>query len=1491
MAEVRKYFENPNVVQNATPLPPRRNLLKFWAKTPTPAPKELPKPKDVEFKKNEFTLETGTKNAEKVKFDDVMQADFQMQLENSLTTLINIYNDDPASEIFSSDRLSFLPKMMEDLCEKDTLGYKLNPDIIKNRLQKDPRVWKEAMQLIEYDLSLTEMALAVEAQVHPNELNMFLFPKGVDTKSSQFAKTGRIHLGINRGKLNQFLVGKSLGVGLGITSGAAGSLAGAVVGGPIIGSPAVQAGISSWTNTLTAGRVAIGSAVNALGPQGLGALAGIVPGIATGAVTGLAAKGIYDGARSALSNGITLDIEQNTKLLDILKNDPQNRFGAEKAYLKKVLHIDVDDYEVSGDKIKTRPQFQRSADIGRIENQFVDKIASRFNFLTKGLGIPADKVRAVPDNMAFSYVRTGIIPGTPRVDKANFEPITTTWKKEEMNRYAELEKAKLATGASVLTTADRLDLVYQARCDVMNKNLNRRLLEARLKKGADSSTIQILDNKVNARTQDNGEIVKEKTNELTEIKKTLQEIKPILAAEQPSFSNYSEARRNLDRVRTEIQRKLGVSTIEEIDKELRSREDLPTQDIDQLIQDLRSAETAVENTRTAVENLDRQFDSIHTTLDALTDPTSGIDAQLASHGLTTAGLSKADFQTTPISELLRRINRAAEAGVSITGAWDSGANDSAKRVQLLQMVAEANAETHTAISSPHADLTTWKSAGISENFMRNATTQTLHQELIARGVPGATGLSLSNPADVARLQRTIEQARERFDLRSHHFMKALQEEPSEMAQFNNAMDADKTRFQQDADFFQAEAAELAREENAIRVLRKNPETAENFIIDHTQDHLNYYSKFASWDATLASTLGTAYGGELNPSALVGLSTDQILSRINAANMLHARAIGMPSSIGWNASDNRLDTNIRTLLSVHSEIQVLQSLPEIPGSSYEEFHTTHGVTERDFLTKTSSQIIEDLRNRGVVITNDKATRRKVEEAISFEKSRMSGRVNQLSKSITEYQRSSNPNADIAFLNLRTDYVDAVTAHSAHISRLATDPTVRRSGLTLINSAQFNTRAGVLQNAVNTLNTRRLTDISAIRNEFVNTIDTYTNAQTTLTTVRENIGTRANGVQSITELQAIKAGRSATSDDELNNMRTQLQTELDKCDPSAELVTKAQEKVENMKSAAETIQDMYFTFGILDEAALRTMPYEEIMKTINDFYNRSVSFGLAIPCGWPADENVRADRRMLVANAIAEAKADVSAGIPLTASIYLPDLRREYSDYQMMTRTPAELVSDAAALRPPRTITEAYAEEIIDALRTMHDKRQKAHQSMIDEMDSRDRELDRRIANAKDEVKKDATLIQETRAMLKGQGAVFTRSRIFLEDVSRGKTLVDVIGPHNEDRFTAAEQSLSGIPTGYFEFMNVLTGYKESNTEGDRDGRFSNMLDIAQFKPEAIAQRANDLANLGFAPPLSSDPMRVFGELQRRIQRGQIKADTMYDVIKGFTDDFKEISLAK
>lgn len=1480
-------FSTPDVVANATPVP-------------TGDVKRGPEPPkgDVEFNQRDFTLETGTANVEKVAFDETMQLEVQTQLENSLHTLVDLFNDDPASEIFTSNRLSFLPKMMETMCDKNEHGgFKLNPNKIKEGLKKDPRVWKEAMQLIEFDLSLTEMALALEAQINPNELNVFLMKKGKDKQDSHLSQPDSIQLGINKGKLNG-AVAKHLG---GLLLGSSSAYLGGTYLSSTMGSVGVQSGISAAINMLPVGRAAVAAGVNALGATGLGSLAGV--GIGLG--TGVAAVGLYNAARSALSRGITIDMQRNTELLQLIQNE--SRFSAEKQYLEKVLHVNVSDYKVTDGKVELAHDkigpVQRSADIKRIESQFVDKILTRFNILSGyesngkdyGLGIPPERVTAVPDNLAI--VKSRLFRGQ-RVERANNEPINTTWKQAEADLIDSLiQQRRLTDPGYPASTADMYELMFDARRLSMDKSLNAQLREAQLRKGPDQNQVARLRGKLDSYTKDTGSAVEKKTRQLKEVKQALQESKPQLTTDQTNLESYRNARHNLERVRAEAQRKLGFSSIDEIKREIKSRTDLPAEELNTLLTELQTAESQLESTRQSVENIERQFDDSRTRLESwVTNTTTGIDIQLRNAGLTPVGLSLTDFQTLTIDEIVSRINKAHQLANSHTPpfvvGWPASENgDQNKRRDLLYVIAEAKAQRELAVATPSADFNRWKRGGVSEYFMRTATVDTLYNELDRRrliNVRSTPTISPSNPTDRARLENVLNESRLRFGARSNALKDVLAHEPGWVQNYNTNRNVDRARFDTYITRLREESRTLATEEAALEQLRNNEEIANQYIDSHLNDHLQAANELNSWHARLSGVAG--YAGDLDLSTLAGVSIDDLRRRIHTANTL-----GVTPPIGWPPALDTDKTTIRFLLSAHSEIQVRQKLPETPKSASEQLKRLH-ITEFDLLHRKPKDIIDLINARGAKWKTDKSTENFVQQAIDLEKNRMAERKRQLANDITTFQSldPSFANADIAYLELRGDYRNTVAKLSSHMHALAVAGMPRTSTELEAEARRYETtKMGLVD----------MTDMSPVFQQELQTIENYQTQYGDLLSKRINAQTRAQ-VQTASELQIIRQRRESASDADLQDLQTRLQIEQDNLANNTEVVQNAQEKTSAMRSAAMNLENIGAASPVisidLSAAALRTLSFEDIMKRVNESYEQQVAAGIPNPLGWAQSENIRPDMRQMVMNAMAEARADITSIPGITVGLGILDhfqyVQGWFTDYQIQNMTPAELLVEVRYRDPTTPFNENDMREVIEASHKIFDARLSAHQQVVAEIDARDKVFDQQIASAKDEVAKDGIVVEQAIGMMENQGKIYSRAHTLLFDIAKGK--VDLTRTRSSTNYVTPEElqilqsTTPPMPDGVLVMLNLFTGYQDKSNRGELAAKLLNTQD---FSPQQLALRANYAASLGLSPPNDRDPTAVFAELQRRITTStaheRIKADDMYTIATRIVNDYIQVAEAR
>lgn len=767
------------------------NIVFAESTQPAPAKGEV-KATGVKFKKNAFlkdsvqgrgiTSEGPTRGrdekaqtSEHVEFSKPLKEEYRMFLDTYVKELLELREvPDPANpgktlyDTILSNPSHALDKQIADLLSAevrnpatDTVEPRVSDEKINKFLER-PEGWIITTQLWERQTALKLFALGLHTAADP----------GGERKT--LGDTMRIRRGINQGVFNRFEQEVLERMGMGRLGGVAATLISADIGG-------------IFSNSLQ--------------------------GFLTGGAIPPAIYGAYRTLQSYRREGLVFDVKQCSAALNVIKNDP-----AEKAFVKRVMGIDTDDFVVNGvnDIISTpgrSAETVKNADV--LEMEALRGIYARQEFYTS-LGIPLKGLDALPEQ--FLYAATwdlqqeqtgarwqdrvqdefkpnaggirdtaGIFRGTPtfNINGLDFEG--------NLRRYQEARRKVLGEYVSSFITKEGARGKTLNHVDIYTKKIAELgTPEGKAKRTAESAKLKT------TLTLDKGIIEPDKVTadtykvSLGELKKARQEGVDALAGITVGGASVSTIEDAIKKLKTLNQAGVsadigGTNLVSFYDKNLdiNTRKNARYAGIPATVargtpeyRDERNLIDAEFQNEVDKLNEDKAFvnetiislQKIQTTLKAKQDgfvETSDtakkiktIDSYAKDYQTVTGfGITEADLQTLPFDQILTQINAANTANPAI--GWPAEQNSRVDlRGRILHAVIEANARlANPLLAAPGAEftnLTNPTGLNISENQLRTLTQPEITAFIIARG--GAATPSEINTA--------IDVANQRFDART-----------------------------------------------------------------------------------------------------------------------------------------------------------------------------------------------------------------------------------------------------------------------------------------------------------------------------------------------------------------------------------------------------------------------------------------------------------------------------------------------------------------------------------------------------------------------------------------------------------------------------------------------------------------------------------------------------------------------------------------------------
>lgn len=316
------------------------------------------------------------------------------------------------------------------------------------------------------------------------------------------------------------------------------------------------------------------AAVSGLSADAGAAITNTIQGLVGGAAIPPAIYGVYRAVESYRRDGLMFDIRACSAGLDMIKNDPN-----EKAYLKEIMGISVDDFVVTGAN-QIRLVREDEGVIRTIKHASDDLmvealggIYARHEFYTS-LGIPLKRLDALPEQ--YLYRATNLQP----------EQTGTRWQADVQDEFEALggvrDAANVALGTLGFNIANldfegNLRRYNEARNMVISRYIDR-FIRRESEKANPLNPIDAIDKKLKFLDSDEGK--KARTGEWNRQRTTLEGDQTTINGDKTAVDTYKtaldvlqEARKDLDKALAKIS-VAGVAGTPDLEAAIKGLEDL-----------------------------------------------------------------------------------------------------------------------------------------------------------------------------------------------------------------------------------------------------------------------------------------------------------------------------------------------------------------------------------------------------------------------------------------------------------------------------------------------------------------------------------------------------------------------------------------------------------------------------------------------------------------------------------------------------------------------------------------------------------------------------------------------------------------------------------------------------------------------------------------------------------------------------------------------------
>jgi len=1440
---------NNRSVKSATPAGSRPGLFQRLRSKQDAVPEES---KDAVFDQNKFTVETGTGNSEKLRFNENLQTEYSTFLDNHLTRLANEFNLDPNSPIFKSPEFRHQKMLLDSMAEKSMDGtYKINKQKIEKALKIDPELWITTTQIMEENIALTLAGLGLTAEVNPgfNKSSNNVFNTTVDAQ--------RIYMNVNRGWLNRLTGDHPILATLGVIGAGAASTPQGIGWAQQAYAWAVEnvPQFDTFVNN------AIGMAQN---PAQLAATALPYAGAVAAGTAWLVGKD------SLFQRGLTIDIEKNAKLLRRLKSGSQ---PAEVQYLQKVIGLSVNDFSptllMGGVKrVDANPE---SLDPSKIQEAVLSQILTRFEFYTAGLGIPAEKVNVVPDNLTYSNTRS------------NTRGELTTWGME-MQDVRNRKTAEFINRTDTDPNSEEQSLIdLEAR----RETITRRLEKVIVKQEASAKTVTELSDLESAlkKEEGKGRIINNRTEDLTKTEAALTAVNIGLSGEHAKATAYTEALTKLEKARSDAQKEFGVSTVAELQNLTRERDVLPDARLETLRDELLQAEMAVENLKVSSQSIDR----LHLSQEGQFTTLSSIDARLlaAASPPTAVNIDLNVLANSTVEEIFTKINTAnSRLG---TEGWPKNEN-SAHMKEVYQAIAEARArqiDPNVAVNSP--DLAAWGVGGvggIGNHDLMNLTVDQIIEQVNNTIRPGTLNPNL--PADRDRVKNVKNEARRKYDVRYQAWREVVAEESDIRTRHNASENERNGKLESEIEKLKTERTAMTTEEAAVAAFKDTQKIANKYLDTVYPDYHRAFEMFENYHIILSTARVTT----LDPDSLHAQTVAQILDAVNLANAAHP-------TVGWDATQNNNPQFIRWIIAARTESIARASHADmrvdVPGLA--AIRAIGVPEEMAIVSKDGVKKLQtDLRRAGL---QPAITIAQLEEAAQQATRRHGTRKQVLAGNIRDAieigaaGRHEFDTSDEVFLQLDTEFQAASKAFVQRKAKLAAPGGV----------ADLNTEITRLEGERNAL--QEYPDLSDyLKNIQDELYKKYTEAATSLDTKRAEVASKANGAVTSEQLQRKIEDRTKFTKADVEAAITTIKTAQEGIDPAKTTVEEAMKVRKDTESAYKDIKSV-------DNALRRATPplavvgltmtdlintdFDVLLTRMNTAHERSVGAGVTPPIGWPKEENEIPEIREKLANAVAGARMDQAQHSLLRPAPNAAEILKNISIDQALSMSASDLATASLAWRTapgiaPAAMTPAEISDAQKVLINITKAQRETIQDTIDSNNKRKQKISSEIKKVEESYKEKQDFVSVVKVMTQKQGEIYSRIPSLIGEAQGADFTVSVPAASNE--FTEAEKipTIAGavvpnLPKGYFDVLNMLTGYQD-NTKDGRDVLFKKFINIPQLQPDAIATQLDRHLQFGFAAagrvPITIDV--VMTEIKRRVDNKTLNQSDLFYAVREMRDNY-------
>ncbi len=1414
-------------------------------------------------------------NHEKVQFNPELQAQYSTYLHNHLTRLADLYNRDPNAALFQAPEFRHQKMLLETLAKKNEGNqYEISKADIETALKDDPDLWITTTQIMEEDMAMTLAGLGLVAEVDPDKY-------GAKSAFDVTVDPQRIYFDINRGKLNKLTNNHPVLASL------------AVLGVGALTTPQgialLQQGYSAAVSRLPQ----IGQLVQKAGAA-IQNPALLAPFATQYAGLGISALALAIGHRSLFKEGVGIDIKRNADLLKRLKS---GSYPAEVQYLQDIIGLNISDLKVT--RLGMPPGIRtvqhgnknpNSIAMEQIQASLVSQMWTRFKFYNEGLGIPPEKINMISENLTFGQTRN------------NVRGELTVWG-EEMQQVRSRKIAEFINRtAHDPNPEEQMMIDIDARREIITRRLEKRLL----KQEASQKTVSMLTTQAEAvkTGESKGRIIQKQTEDLTTADSMITDANTTLSSERDQSGLYITALENLDKTRERVRNEYGVTTVAELQNLVRERDILADDRLEVLRDELQQAEKAVENLEATSKNIDR----LHTAQEGQFTVLTTIDARLAAAPVPVGGAALAPVNldanflaTATVEQIFDKIN-TAHTRLAAEG-WPKDQN-AAHLKEIYQAIAEARArqiDAGVAASSPDLVLFTTGAAavggaaaipgaGMENHALMNMTVEQIITE-VNNALPAALHLNPNSPADRERVRKVKNEIRRKYDVRYQAWREIESEAGDALTRQSTRSGSERTNINNEIQKLETERDAMRREEADVAAFKDDQKIANELMEDIKRAPLYHkgWQQFSSYHVYLSGLVPPRT--DLDPANLYTKSVNQILADVNA---MHA----LDPSVGWSPAENNNPEHRRWIVSAKAESQARQN-PDMttPVGSMGDL-LAWGYREEE-LAKVDLDKIPHTRREmlaGGVPPATVGTEAEFKAAVQQAKRRNALRKQTLGNEISAAKAIGGDfaDADVDFLLLDSEFQRAYKALEQRKAKLSTPaaPVVSSADLDVRITARTADR-DALQEFPN------LTEY--LKNITQNTYKEYIEAATKLDMKRAEVASKATGAQTSAELQRKIEVRAQHSKEDIEQAVTDLKT-------AEAAVEKSSPTVKNALEIRESAMKAYRDFRTFDRQLRRggavavglsmtdliDTDYDELMTRINTAYDRSVAAAITPPLGWPKEENKLEGNQKKLAEAIAGARLSRTETALRRTSPDAVEILGNLSLEEALSMNDADLAAAslawrvAAGVAAPAAMTVAEVRDARKVLKDIVGAQKTALQESIDANSKRQQKIAGEIEKIEERYQSSEAFIGTVKDMAQKQEALFTRIPDLIGAAADAQFTVPVrAGNRNytdkEINPSANGVALGPLPKGYFDILQMMTGYQDNAAEG-RDVVFQKLINVSQFQPTAIALELNRHLDfgLGAGGPITID--RVLAEIHRQVNNKTLSQSDIFHAVRSMRENY-------